>query len=400
MTPFFSSNIFFYSLLYAYIGCVTNWLAVQMMFYPLHFRGFFSVIGWQGVIPKKSQTMASHLWKIIQNSIAKDSKWELKIHEVQAEETLREPLSNLACEQIFLHLERNFPKQTSAMSTGIRMEIKQRIVMETENWINKYMLQLRTLDERALNLQNMMVSQLTGDHVQKLNQIFQTVGRTEFRFIILCGALLGGLLGFVLSLQGKEMIPIWAFVIFGSLVGYITNWLAIQMIFRPIQKVKLLGNIHWQGLFLRRRFQVADDFSQFFSEEIFSPEHLFDFIFLHSPTNEFLKECSATIQFQIQKLQRILHPNFDDMTEAPKEISWGIAVQILEEIQKRKPSLLPCFDFQKDLRLRLKEYLNALPNQQFETILRSIFKEDESSLVWTGAVLGACFGLLPIIYIC
>ena len=41
----------------AIVGMTTNWLAVQMTFYPVNFIGI-GPIGWQGIIPRNSNKMA------------------------------------------------------------------------------------------------------------------------------------------------------------------------------------------------------------------------------------------------------------------------------------------------------------------------------------------------------
>lgn len=53
-------------LIAAVVGWVTNWMAVQMIFYPIEFRGIpiwrraevpFGLLGWQGIVPCKTRPM-------------------------------------------------------------------------------------------------------------------------------------------------------------------------------------------------------------------------------------------------------------------------------------------------------------------------------------------------------
>jgi hypothetical protein len=53
-------------LIAAFVGWFTNWLAVQMIFYPIEFRGIplyrrqevpLGLLGWQGIIPCKTRPM-------------------------------------------------------------------------------------------------------------------------------------------------------------------------------------------------------------------------------------------------------------------------------------------------------------------------------------------------------
>ncbi|MFT6028027.1 MAG: uncharacterized membrane protein YheB (UPF0754 family), partial [Bacteroidia bacterium] len=40
------------------VGWGTNWLAIQMTFYPIEFVGIKPFLGWQGIVPSKAGKMA------------------------------------------------------------------------------------------------------------------------------------------------------------------------------------------------------------------------------------------------------------------------------------------------------------------------------------------------------
>ena len=43
----------------AAVGWFTNWIAIQMTFWPLEFVGYKKLrLGWQGIIPSKAEKMA------------------------------------------------------------------------------------------------------------------------------------------------------------------------------------------------------------------------------------------------------------------------------------------------------------------------------------------------------
>jgi len=45
----------------------------------------------------------------------------------------------------------------------------------------------------------------------------------------------------------------WVLPVTGFLVGYLTNWIALKMIFQPVEPVSLLGCYTCHGLFLKRQ---------------------------------------------------------------------------------------------------------------------------------------------------
>ena len=56
-------------------------------------------------------------------------------------------------------------------------------------------------------------------------------------------------------------------------VGWITNWIAIRMIFEPVEERRILGR-KWQGLFIKRQPEVADIYSKVISEDIITLENI------------------------------------------------------------------------------------------------------------------------------
>ena len=58
----------------------------------------------------------------------------------------------------------------------------------------------------------------------------------------------------------------WVLPVFGLIVGYATNWIALNLIFRPLFPKRILG---WtvQGLFLKRQKEVAAVIATLLSHE-------------------------------------------------------------------------------------------------------------------------------------
>ena len=54
----------------------------------------------------------------------------------------------------------------------------------------------------------------------------------------------------------------------------VTNWLAIQMIFRPQQPTKYFGIFKYQGMFPKRQAQISADYGRVTAEEILTPRNL------------------------------------------------------------------------------------------------------------------------------
>ncbi len=64
-------------------------------------------------------------------------------------------------------------------------------------------------------------------------------------------------------------------VLIGGLIGWITNKVAIKMLFRPVNPVKILG-ITFQGVFPRRKNQMAISLADIIEKELLSKEVIMD----------------------------------------------------------------------------------------------------------------------------
>ena len=59
----------------------------------------------------------------------------------------------------------------------------------------------------------------------------------------------------------------WLLPICGVIIGYVTNLVAIVMIFEPVEE-RRVGPFKFQGLFLRRQREVAGIYSKVIAEDV------------------------------------------------------------------------------------------------------------------------------------
>ena len=128
-----------------------------------------------------------------------------------------------------------------------------------------------------------------------VNELFWRCGQNEFRFIVRCGFLFGGLFGLMQMVVWVFIQPDWFLPLTGLFVGWATNWLALKMVFRPMQE-RGKGPFRWRGLFHRRQNEVSDAYADFFADRILHPEALVKAI-IEGPAAErvvyLLQECGA-----------------------------------------------------------------------------------------------------------
>jgi len=120
-----------------------------------------------------------------------------------------------------------------------------------------------------------LLSRELKKHPDLMNRIFKEAGAVELRSVINKGAIIGGLLGAaILPVWAAYPLP-WILPLVGFVVGFVTNWLAINLIFRPLNPVNVFG-VRIQGLFLRRQDDISDVWSRLVAEELLTVEKVAD----------------------------------------------------------------------------------------------------------------------------
>jgi uncharacterized membrane protein YheB (UPF0754 family) len=116
----------------------------------------------------------------------------------------------------------------------------------------------REIDD-VLDLNEVVLTAFVRDKAV-LVDLFQKVGRVELEFLVNSGFGFGFMLGLAQMAGWAAHPAAWTLPAAGALVGYVTNWIAIHMIFEPAEPVKVLGLVEIQGLFESRQVEVSDEF--------------------------------------------------------------------------------------------------------------------------------------------
>jgi uncharacterized membrane protein YheB (UPF0754 family) len=183
--------------------------------------------------------------------------------------------------------------------------------------------------------------------------------------------------------------------IVGVLVGLGTNWLAIQMIFRPMEPTRYLGLVTYQGMFPKRQPEIAKEFGAVAEEEIFTPANLFR-VLTEGPSGTriarlVLERVSERIDQQRPMLEMLAQqPITDDQIATVKAL---VVEKVTHELPHVQAELDPYLRAQLGVARLVEERMGAMSKPEFERLLRGIFEEDELTLILIGGVLGGLVGL-------
>lgn len=421
------------------VGYVTNLVGVNMLFYPIEYTGLnirrwpenpFGILGWQGIVPCKRVEMATTCVDVTLTRL-------------------------LTIEEVFGRLD---PQR---MASLLSPELS-KVVMGgwaplpvVEYFVQQVATEVIRNIEKLVSCRNVMVRGMSDDP-RTLGNFFQKVGEKELTFLVQSGTYFGFLLGLGQMAQLMAFPALWTLPVCGAVVGLLTNWIAIALIFKPVKPVEI-GSYSVQGLFLKRQREVSAEVSSYLAAEVLTSQDIWreiltgpnkdkfaDIIRHKMPflTDSMVAAVVGSLEEQLLlRAEKFIPPAKSQSGRRPKLKSTnikGITViipppiidphpEVLEVVTKIVPDPpvptpasapekaaepMPAVQLKlqaltRSLRIHplhtyingtlqvettLIERLELLTAAEFERLLHPIFEEDELTLILAGGVLGMIAG--------
>ncbi|WP_294170175.1 DUF445 family protein [uncultured Clostridium sp.] len=181
--------------------------------------------------------------------------------------------------------------------------------------------------------------------------------------------------------------------IVGGLIGWITNILAIKLLFRPIKPIKIpILNIEILGLIPKRKNEIAANIGEVISNELLSMDDILNQAFNSSNGENFNS-------YLIDKIKNIIN---EKLNIIPMPFRMMATPYIDEILNKEVPSAIN--EISSDLSVKAKENvniqeiveekINELDLEQLEEIIIKVAKKELKHIEILGLVLGTVIGLL------
>ncbi len=184
-------------------------------------------------------------------------------------------------------------------------------------------------------------------------------------------------------------------VFIGAMIGWITNFIAIKMLFRPYEEINLIF-FKIQGLLPKRRNEIGNSIAEVVNNELVSVK---DIISKISP--EDIEENIGLIVDRIleSRLKEEIVKNFpmaafflsDSMLEKIKHI---IKQSILDHKEEMINVFAEYLENKVDIKSIIVEKVNGFSLEKIEEIIITLAKKELKHIEYIGAVLGGIIGLV------
>ena len=378
----------------AFIGYITNWAAVKMIFQPEEFVGVWK-IGWQGVLPSKADTFAADVAGNV-GAVLSPAELTERLDPAEVEALFADRLDDELPLVVRDVAEMLAPGTWDQMAPEAQQLVITQIKSEGRQVAQDVFDDLQGISHELLDLERLVFDLLSGSNVKRLVRLFQEIGGKELRAIVNLGFWFGLVIGIFQAATFTILDRWWVMPIVGGIVGLGTNWLALQMIFRPLERKRYAGLVTYQGMFPSRQAEIAADYGRITAREIITPANLLRLITEGDAGTRIARVVLTRVNERIDAarpmVEMLTQTQVSDVQLA--EVKTMVVARVSESVPDLQPEIEAYLEEQLQVGELVESKLKAMPKLEFERLLRGIFEQDEWILIAIGGALGAGVGVL------
>ena len=357
------------------IGYITNVLALEMTFKPIEFFGPeifriknqpWGLFGWQGIIPTKAEKMASVCFELMTTKLINLKEIFDRLEPEKFSEVMEDALLLMLDTIVNDVAMKYMPGVWSNLPKEVKDEVIVMMDIESDQFMAAFMEDVKAHVDDILDIKKMTVEACVREK-RLVNSIFQECGAKEFKFIRESGLYFGFSFGLIQMAVTWVYDEPWVLPVAGFLVGWVTNWLALKVIFRPLNPHKF-GCITVHGLFLKRQMEVSETFARVNCVEILHTKAIWERILTGPLSKNFFAMLRAHSILFTEKLMGGMKPFAVSAMGSQKfsEMKEEIAKQIADNLPSIMPHSYQYTTDALDMERTIREKMQQLSYLEFE----------------------------------
>ncbi|GAA5118729.1 DUF445 domain-containing protein [Haloechinothrix salitolerans] len=376
----------------ALIGYVTKRVAIEMMFRPAH-RTF----GWQGVVPKHRGRIAGIAAELLTTRLIdpREVLDRIDVDRINAE--IEQPLLNAVDAIARDVITEHHPTMWEALPPLAQDMVIKQVQAATPRVVAQTLTELRENIDAVVDVKQFALAQLTKDD-DRLVRIVRELARPELTFIARSGIWFGFVIGIAQAVVWALTKEPLVMPIFGAAIGLLTDWLAITLVFRPREPVSILG---WpvRGSFHRRRADVAHRYARLIADEVLTVPNMLTAVLSGPRADRMLSLIEDVVADAVNEQTRAFRPLLaaTGRNVAVGQLHRAAALKAMPMIPDTARSANGYLTSAMDVAGMIERRMLALPADEYESLLRPAFKQEEPKLIVVGGIIGAIIGELQLL---
>ena len=180
----------------AFIGWVTTWVAIKMLFHPRNPVRFLGITI-QGIFPKRQKQVAEKLGGVVAKELIHFSEIALQLKDpemlIGLTPTIEKHLDNF----LQVKLKEKLPVISMFVGDGTLQKIKEGMLEEIALLLPEIIHQYTDSLSKKIDIEKMVTEKVSNFSSDKLEEILQAVMKKEFWFLEIVAAVLGLVIGLI-----------------------------------------------------------------------------------------------------------------------------------------------------------------------------------------------------------
>lgn len=192
------NNIMFWlqPLISAFIGWITTWVAIKMLFHPRN-PVIFLGLRIQGVFPKRQRQVAEKLGEVVAKELIHFDEIAGMLKDPDQLKALNPTIEKHIDSFLHVKLKEKLPVISMFVGEGTLTKIKDGMMDEIEALLPEVISQYTESLSKKVDIEKMVTDKVAGYSSDKLEEILQAVMKKEFWFLEIVACVLGLLIGIV-----------------------------------------------------------------------------------------------------------------------------------------------------------------------------------------------------------
>ncbi|MEN2751546.1 hypothetical protein AAIR29_07860 [Psychrobacter sp. FBL11] len=412
----------------AFVTWLHVWMALKMLFYPIKFWGlripnfpFFGLpgLGWQGIVPRKAGKISG---VIVDQTLSKLGSLE-EFFQAMEPEQMAAFITDTVDKNLEPLIDEIMLEHSGALWGSLPYALKRRIYTQAHQELPDIMQSLVTdmtyHVEDLVDMRQMIVNKMESDRRLMVN-MFLRVGQHEINFIWHISALIGLIFGIIQMFIFLVVPQHWTVPFFAAIWGLLTNWIAIWMVFNPVEprfisyikvfercdgfpfiKLRLphVAQFRFQGGFMKRQEEVSEVFAEIVVNDLVTLENIMNEM-MYGDRSAQTRELMKSHLYQILEspvvrttlrmgLGRREYGQLKNTIINKSITATMVPLRDPELNESRASKIFGLF----------RDRIRALSPYEFQNLLRPAFREDEMTLIVLGGLTGFLAGWLHLVLV-
>jgi len=186
--------LFIIPVISAFIGWITNRIAIKMLFHPRQPRNILGIT-FQGIFPKRQKQFAEKLGKLVSAEFLSFSDIEEKISDPGNLKKIMPMIENHVDDFLRNRLSDEMPVISMFIGDKTISKLKEAFMKEIEILFPQVMKQYAGNLKTELDLEHIVIKKVSAFSSDKLEEVLLQIMSKEFKFVEIIGAVIGFIIG-------------------------------------------------------------------------------------------------------------------------------------------------------------------------------------------------------------